>query len=107
MTAGRMGLRDHTKEVTVEFIKQFGWLPTLILLVVATIVAGIILKVTAPNKKPSKRELEKLSDREKWEKYRIGEGPQPGDDVEEYWRDYELLKQGGGRDDEYFRDDQI
>ena len=51
--------------------------------------------------------MDKLSDREKWEQYGIGTGPQPGDDVEEYWRDYELIKQGGGRDDEYFRDDQI
>lgn len=96
-------LRGHTKEVTVEIIKQMGWLPTLILLTIATVVAGIILKVTSP-KKP---DMDKLSDRDKWEKYGIGEGPKPGDDVEEYWRDYELLKQGGGRDDEYFRDDQI
>jgi len=87
----------------VEVIKELGWLPVLVLLTVATIVAGVILKVTSP-KKP---DMSKLSDREKWERYGIGEGPNPGDDVEEYWRDFELLKQGGGRDDEYFRDDQI
>ena len=87
----------------MEIIKQLGWLPTLILLTVATIVAGILLKVTAP-KKPN---LDKMSDREKWERFGIGEGPQPGDDVEEYWRDFELLKQGKGRDDEYFKYDQL
>ena len=87
----------------MELIKQLGWLPIGVVLIFATVVAGVLLKVTSP-KKP---DMDKLSDREKWEQYGIGTGPQPGDDVEEYWRDYELIKQGGGRDDEYFRDDQI
>jgi hypothetical protein len=86
----------------VELIKSLGWLPIGVVLIVATVVAGVLLKVTSP-----KKNMDKLSDREKWEMYGIGSGPRPGDDVEEYWRDYELLKQGGGRDDEYFRDDQI
>ncbi|GEM_PF-1419852 len=87
----------------MELIKNLGWLPIGIVLIVATVVAGVLLKVTSP-KKPN---IDKMSDREKWEMYGIGSGPKPGDDVEEYWRDYELMKQGGGRDDEYFRDDQI
>lgn len=91
----------------MEIINQFGWLPVLVLLVIATIVAGVILKVTSPNRKPSKSQLAKMSAREKFEKYGIGEGPKPGDDVEEYWRDYELLQQAGGRTDEYFKDDQV
>ncbi|MEK9673688.1 MAG: hypothetical protein VW268_14495 [Rhodospirillaceae bacterium] len=53
------------------------------MLVVATVVAGVILKVTSPSKKPSKKDLEGLTDREKFELYDIGQGPKPGDDVEE------------------------
>lgn len=86
----------------MELLKGLGWLPVGVVLIVATIIAGVLLKVTAP---PKKKEM---SDREKWELLGIGEGPKPGDDVEEYWRDYELLKQAkGGRTDEYFRDDQM
>lgn len=91
------------RSLSVDLIKQMGWLPVGIVLIVATVIAGVLLKVTSPKKK----NMKDLSDREKWELYGIGQGPRPGDDVEEYWRDFELLKQGKGRDDEYFKDDQV
>ena len=84
----------------MEVITQFGWLPVLVVAVVATIVAGVILKVTGPKKA-------EMSDREKFERYGIGDGPAPGEDPDEYWRDFELMKQAGGKDDEYFKDDQM
>ena len=34
----------------MEVIKELGWLPVLVLLTVATIVAGVILKVSRGNK---------------------------------------------------------
>ena len=89
----------------MEVVKQLGWLPILIILTVVTIICGVLLKVTAPKKE--KVDMDSLSDREKFEQFGIGEGPKPGQDPEEYWRDFDLIKQGGGKDDEYFRDDQF
>ena len=87
----------------MELLKGLGWLPIGVVLIVATIIAGILIRVTSP---PSQKK--NMSDREKFELLGIGDGPKPGDDVEEFWRDYELLKQAkGGRNDEYFRDDQM
>lgn len=102
---GAAGVQDSHGErsLSVDLIKQMGWLPLGIVLIIATVIAGVLLKVTSP-KKP---DMSDLTDRQKWEMYRVGQGPQPGDDVEEYWRDFELLKQAKGRNDEYFKDDQV
>lgn len=89
----------------MELFKDLGWIPVGVVLIIATIVAGILIRVTSP---PPKKRAKDMTDRERFELLGIGEGPKPGDDVEEYWRDFELLKQArGGRNDEYFRDDQI
>lgn len=77
---------------------QFGKLPLFIVLIIATIVAGVILKVSDSRTKKKKAEEERRAAAAA----ALARGEKP-----EYWKDANLLDPEDGRTDEFFKDDQL